>query len=172
LRAKELSSGAMLDTAAAIADLARAAGATFIVNDRADVAVLARADGVHVGQDDLSPRAVRLVVGPAAIVGLSTHTEEELERSALEPVTYLAIGPVFATTSKASGYPAVGLDMVRRAARVGKPVVAIGGITLENAASVLEAGADSVAVISDLLVAGDPETRVRAYVARLTERPA
>jgi thiamine-phosphate pyrophosphorylase len=158
----------MLDLAVAVAEEARAAGAIFIVNDRADVAALAGADGVHVGQEDLAPRAARLVVGADAIVGLSTHTEAQITRAALEPVTYVAIGPVFNTTSKATGHASVGLDMVRRAGRIGRPVVAIGGITIENAASVIEAGADAVAVIRDLLAGGNPEARARAYTACLT----
>jgi thiamine-phosphate pyrophosphorylase len=170
LRAKALPSAALLETAAAIAEAARAAGAIFIVNDRADIAVLAGADGVHVGQDDLAPRAVRLVVGRDAVIGLSTHTEAQIERSAVEPVTYIAIGPVFDTSSKASSYTPVGLDMVRRAARTGKPVVAIGGITIDNAVSVLEAGATSVAVIGNLLAGRDPEGQTRRFLGRIGHR--
>jgi thiamine-phosphate pyrophosphorylase len=166
-----MGSGPMLDTAAAIVDAARSCGATVIVNDRADVAALAGADGVHVGQDDLAPAAVRAIVGAAAVVGLSTHTVEQLDRAVVAPVSYVAIGPVFATATKATGYDRVGLEMVRaaaaRAAAHGLPLVAIGGITLETAASVLQAGAASVAVIGDLLVTGDPEARVRAYVTGL-----
>jgi thiamine-phosphate pyrophosphorylase len=172
LRGKGLPSAALLDTAAAVADEARAAGAIFIVNDRADVAALSGADGVHVGQEDLAPHAARRVVGPEAIVGLSTHTEKQIQEAAFEPATYIAIGPVFGTSTKVTGYAAVGLEMVRRARRIGKPVVAIGGITIENVRSVIEAGADAVAVIGGLLGAGSPEARVRAYIARLIERPA
>lgn len=162
----------LLDVASAIAALARAAGAIFIVNDRADIAALAGADGVHVGQDDLPPQSVRRVVGGTAIVGLSTHTREHVDRALDEPISYLAIGPVFGTTTKATGYPAVGLEFVRevaaRSSERGVPLVAIGGVTLDRAASILQQGAASVAVISDLLSTGDPEARVRAYIERLS----
>ena len=172
LRAKALSGAAFLDTAAAVATLAHAAGAMLIVNDRADIAALAGADGVHVGQDDLSPRQVRRVVGDAAMVGLSTHTLEQVDLALDAPISYLAIGPVFGTATKATGYEPIGLDHVagaaRRAGTRGLPLVAIGGITLDRAAAVIEAGAASVAVISDLLAGGDPEARVRAYIDRLS----
>jgi thiamine-phosphate pyrophosphorylase len=175
LRAKHASSGWLLDAAAAIASAARAIGAIAVVNDRADVARLAAADGVHVGQQDLAPGAVRRIVGAGALVGLSTHDMAQLEHAVLEPVNYVAIGPVYRTTTKATGYQAVGLDLVRAAARRaherGLPVVAIGGITLERASDVLAAGADSVAVISDLMTGGDPEARVRAYLDRLARVP-
>jgi thiamine-phosphate pyrophosphorylase len=171
LRAKRLSGAALLEAASRIADMARAAGAIVIVNDRADIAALAGADGVHVGQDDLSPRAARRIVGDGAIVGRSTHTVEQLDAAMQEPVDYVAIGPVFGTMTKATGYEAVGLDMVRQAAHRararGLPLVAIGGITLDRTAAVLEAGAASVAVITDLVATGDPEARVREYVRTL-----
>ena len=171
LRAKHLSGSAFLDLASAAVVLAHAGQAQLIVNDRADIARLAGADGVHVGQEDLPPVSVRAIVGDAAIVGLSTHTIEQVEQAVRAPVTYIAVGPVFGTTTKATGYECVGLERVREAARLtavrGLPLVAIGGITLENAASVLEAGAASVAVIGDLLSTGDPEGRVRAYRDRL-----
>jgi thiamine-phosphate pyrophosphorylase len=171
LRAKSMAGGPLLDTAAAIAELALASGATFIVNDRADIARLARAGGVHVGQDDLEPAAVRAIVGPEAIVGLSTHSVDQIDRAVTEPVSYVAIGPVFATTTKATGYDRVGLAMVRaaaaRASARGLPLVAIGGITADNASSVLDAGAASVAVIGDLLAGGDPERRTREFLRAL-----
>ncbi|MBZ5556895.1 MAG: thiamine phosphate synthase [Acidobacteriia bacterium] len=167
-----MSGAELLDVASAIAALARAAGATFIVNDRADIAALAGADGVHVGQDDLSPRHVRRVVGDTAIVGLSTHTLEHVDLALDEPISYFAIGPVFGTATKATGYDPIGLDRVAEAARRGRarglPLVAIGGITLDRAPAVIEAGAASVAVISDLLDGGEPEARVRAYTERLS----
>jgi thiamine-phosphate pyrophosphorylase len=174
LRAKSIGSGLMLDTAAAIVERARACGAIVIVNDRADIARLANADGVHIGQDDLPPVAVRALVGPSAIVGLSTHTVGQVVRAVGEPVGYVAIGPVFATATKATGYDRVGLEMVRaavaHAAPRRLPLVAIGGITLETAASVLDAGAASVAVISDLLAGGDPERRTREFLRALDRR--
>ncbi len=120
-----------------------------ILNDRAELAVAAGWDGVHVGQEDLSPQQARLLAGPGAIVGLSTHTAEQVVTADAEPVDYVAIGPVFATATKPDTSPVIGLEGVRRArALTGKPLVAIGGITRENAAAVYEAGADSVAVIS------------------------
>jgi len=123
-----------------------------IMNDRADFCLAADFDGVHVGQDDLSPEAVRGIIGPERWLGVSTHNPEQLRAADLTPADYLAIGPVFATSSKDRPDPVVGLDGVRRArALTRKPLVAIGGITRANAASVIEAGADSVAVISDLL---------------------
>lgn len=166
-----MGSGALLETAAAIAELTRSCGATLIVNDRPDIAALSGADGVHVGQDDLAPVAVRAITGADAIVGLSTHTIAQLDSAVTQPVSYVAVGPVFGSVTKATGYDQIGLEMVRaaadRAARHGLALVAIGGITLEAAASVLDAGAASVAVIGDLLVTGDPEARVRAYVTGL-----
>jgi thiamine-phosphate pyrophosphorylase len=124
-----------------------------IMNDRPDLCLAAEFDGVHVGQKDLSPEAVRAIIGPEGWLGVSTHNPEQLREADLTPADYLAIGPVFATSSKEKPDPVVGLDGVRRArALTRKPLVAIGGITRANAASVIEAGADSVAVISDLLL--------------------
>ncbi len=123
-----------------------------IMNDRADLCLAAEFDGVHVGQDDLSPEAVRGIIGPDRWLGVSTHNPEQLREADLTSADYLAIGPVFATSSKENPDPVVGLEGVRRArALTRKPLVAIGGITRANAASVIEAGADSVAVISDLI---------------------
>jgi thiamine-phosphate pyrophosphorylase len=123
-----------------------------IMNDRADLCLAADFDGLHVGQDDLSPEAVRAIIGPDRWLGVSTHNPEQLREADLTSADYLAIGPVFATSSKENPDPVVGLEGVRRArALTRKPLVAIGGITRANAASVIEAGADSVAVISDLL---------------------
>jgi thiamine-phosphate pyrophosphorylase len=123
-----------------------------IMNDRADLALAAGFDGVHVGQDDLSPEAVRKIIGAERWLGVSTHNAEQVAEADQTSADYLAIGPVFATPSKEKPDPVVGLEGVRRArALTRKPLVAIGGITRANAASVIEAGADSVAVISDLL---------------------
>jgi thiamine-phosphate pyrophosphorylase len=123
-----------------------------IMNDRADLCLAAEFDGVHVGQEDLSPGSVRGIIGPERWLGVSTHNPEQLREADLTSADYLAIGPVFATSSKDKPDPVVGLEGVRRArALTRKPLVAIGGITRVNAASVMEAGADSVAVISDLL---------------------
>jgi thiamine-phosphate pyrophosphorylase len=172
LRAKSMPGDRFLATAAALVLLAHKHQARIIINDRADLARLSAADGVHIGQEDLSPSAVRTVVGDGAVVGLSTHTAEQVARAVLEPVSYVAVGPVFCTSTKATGLSAVGLEMVRESARCalsrGLPIVAIGGVTLENAQSVLDAGAACVAVISDLVATGDPEAQVRAYIERLS----
>jgi thiamine-phosphate pyrophosphorylase len=148
---------------------AAAGRAAVVVNDRADVARLCGASAVHVGQDDLSPADARAIVGPGVAIGFSTHTLEQVQAALREPVDYIAVGPIFGTRTKDTGYEAVGLDLVRAAARCagGIPVVAIGGITLENARSVLDAGASAVAVISDLLVGNDPRGRIAAYLGAL-----
>jgi len=123
-----------------------------IMNDRADLCLAAEFDGVHVGQEDLSPESVRGIIGPERWLGVSTHNPQQLREADLTSADYVAIGPVFATSSKVRPDPVVGLEGVRRARQLtSKPLVAIGGITRANAASVIEAGADSVAVISDLL---------------------
>jgi thiamine-phosphate pyrophosphorylase len=123
-----------------------------IMNDRADLCLVAEFDGVHVGQDDLSPESVRGIIGPDRWLGVSTHNPEQVMEADRTSADYLAIGPVFSTSSKERSDPVVGLEGVRRARQLTrKPLVAIGGITRENAASVIVAGADAVAVISDLL---------------------
>jgi thiamine-phosphate pyrophosphorylase len=166
LRAKHLDSGAFLDLCDRAVAAGRPFGATIIVNDRCDLARLSGAAGSHVGQDDLPPAAARDLLGTAAVIGYSTHSLEQIEAAVREPVSYIAVGPVFGTRSKNTGYDAVGLDLVRQAARsAGKmPVVAIGGVTLDTATSVLDAGAASVAVIGDLLATGDPRSRAMAYL--------
>jgi thiamine-phosphate pyrophosphorylase len=123
-----------------------------IMNDRADLCLAAEFDGVHVGQEDLSPEGARRVIGPKFWLGVSTHNPDQLGAADSTSADYLAIGPIFATFSKVNPDPIVGLDGVRRArALTRKPLVAIGGITRGNARSVIDAGADSVAVISDLI---------------------
>ncbi len=169
VRAKALASGPFLTLCDAVVGLGRRHGARIVVNDRVDLARLAGAAGVHVGQDDLPPSAARAILGhEAAMVGYSTHTVAQLEEARAEPASYIAVGPVFGTRTKDTPYEAVGLPLVAAAARLsgGRPVVAIGGITLETAPSVLAAGATTVAVIGDLLV-GDPVDRVREYCRRL-----
>lgn len=170
LRAKTWDSGAFLDLAAtAVAD-AQAAGAVIVVNDRADIAVLSHAPGLHIGQDDLNPADARRIIGPDGWLGLSTHTVEQWTAALATPISYVAIGPVFETGTKATGFEAVGLHTVRlvatAAAARALPVVAIGGITLDRAPAVIEAGAAAVAVISGLLV-GSPEARARAFIRAL-----
>ncbi len=123
-----------------------------IMNDRADLCLAAQFDGVHVGQDDLLPESARRVIGPNRWLGVSTHNPEQVAEADQTSADYIAIGPVFATASKQNPDPIVGVDGVRRARRLTrKPLVAIGGITRANCREVIEAGADSVAVISDLI---------------------
>jgi thiamine-phosphate pyrophosphorylase len=138
---------------------------TLIMNDRADICIAAGYQGVHVGQDDLSADGARSVIGPDRILGVSTHNLEQLREAGAGPADYIAFGPVFATSSKKHPDPVVGLDGFRAArAATTKPLVAIGGITRANASSVLDAGADSVAVISDLL---SSPTKVAAEFLRV-----
>jgi thiamine-phosphate pyrophosphorylase len=167
VRGKQLASGEFLQVSRAIAAIVHERGGIVIVNDRADIARLAGADGVHLGQQDLSPSAARRILGPDALIGCSTHTAAQIEEAAHQPIGYLAIGPVFGTRTKRTGYEPVGVSMVRQAAQTRLPVVAIGGITLESAPSVIEAGASAVAIISDLLASNDPAGRVREYTSRL-----
>jgi thiamine-phosphate pyrophosphorylase len=137
-----------------------------IMNDRADLCLAAEFDGLHVGQDDLSPEAARRIIGPNRLLGISTHNPEQLAEADATSTDYLAIGPVFATSSKANPDPVIGLEGVRRArALTRKPLVAIGGITRANARSVIEAGADSVAVISDLI--RDPRKSAEEFLSIL-----
>jgi thiamine-phosphate pyrophosphorylase len=142
---------AVLDSARVVCRLCREAGATFVVNDRADIAMLLEA-GVHVGQDDLPPRDVRKLIGGEPPLGCSSHNMQQLVLAGGEPVDYVAFGPVFRTISKRNPDPTIGVDEIRRCRPLlDKPLVAIGGINLDNALSVREAGADSVAVIAALL---------------------
>ena len=137
-----------------IARMCREAGALFIVDDRADIAILLEA-GLHVGQDDLAPRDARQLMGSDAVIGFSSHNAPQVCAGSGEPVSYVALGPVFSTASKRNPDPALGIESVKECrALVDKPLVAIGGITRETARAVLATGADSVAVISDLLPAG------------------
>jgi thiamine-phosphate pyrophosphorylase len=139
-----------------VSKLCEQAGATFILNDRADYAAILGA-GLHIGQDDLSPADARRVIGPDAILGFSTHNPEQMRAAASEPVDYVAFGPVFTTTSKERPDPTVGVASLRTVrALTTRPLVAIGGITRDNAQACFEAGANSVAVISDLLPVSFP----------------
>jgi thiamine-phosphate pyrophosphorylase len=136
-----------------VAQLCREAGASLVIDDRADFALLLEV-GLHVGQDDLSPRDVRRLLGPDPLLGFSSHNVQQLCAAGGEPVDYVALGPVFATASKQNPDPVVGLGELRRFRELlDKPLVAIGGITRERAPEVLRAGADSLAVIGDLLPA-------------------
>jgi thiamine-phosphate pyrophosphorylase len=151
-RDKDASPQTILRNAEIVRDVFVGSGCLLIMNDRADLAALARWDGVHVGQSDLSPENVRRVVGAGRWVGVSTHTEEQVRMAELSCADYVAVGPVFATGTKQDAEPVIGLSGVMRArALTTKPLVAIGGITRANARSVIESGADSVAAISALI---------------------
>jgi thiamine-phosphate pyrophosphorylase len=163
LRAKGLADRHLVALAREAVGAARAAGISLVVNDRADVARIVGADGVHVGQEDLAPSEARRLLPEGAIVGVSTHDLGQLRAAEAETPDYVAIGPVFATRTKENPDPVVGLDTVRAArAATRRPLVAIGGLSLENAASVIAAGADGVAMISGLLRAPDLEAAARA----------
>jgi thiamine-phosphate pyrophosphorylase len=137
---------------------------TFLVNDRPDIALLVGAAGVHVGQEDLSVEDARRVVGPGKWVGVSTHTLEQVRGAAETSANYIAVGPIFATATKENAEPVVGTELIRQARGLaGKPIVAIGGITLENAPQAIAAGADSLAVISDIWRAPDPRARIEEF---------
>jgi thiamine-phosphate pyrophosphorylase len=160
-RHKAFFSQEIFEQAREIAKLCREAGAQFVINDRADIAKLLGA-AVHLGQDDLSPSDARRVLGNDLSIGLSTHNEAQLRAAADQPADYLALGPIFGTSSKLNPDPVVGLDELSRLRPLtDRPLVAIGGITRANARTVMEAGADSVAVIGDLF----PEDgKIRARV--------
>jgi len=171
-RNKEGSPRQLFDTSRQLAERAQECHATFIVNDRADVALVAGADGVHLGQEDLPVELVRRVLRPSMIVGSSTHSITQVEEADRSSVDYIAFGPVFRTESKERPDPTVGLEGVRAARKVtGKPLVAIGGITVENARAVIDAGADAVAVISDLLKHPDVAARAQEFLQILGHPP-
>lgn len=154
---------------ALVADASRY-GARVIINDRIDIATMSGADGVHVGQDDLSVALAKQLLDPRLVVGVSTHTVEQFSAIRLLDVDYAAVGPIYETRTKDTGYSAVGLDAIKSACPLAEsvPLVAIGGITLENARGVLAAGATSLAVISDVFTGGNPTQRARDYVDGLS----
>ena len=167
-RHKERFRNAHLERCTAFARRVQASGGEFIVNDRADAAKLCGAAGVHLGQDDLPPDKARLFLGQDSVIGYSTHNLEQAREAISLPVDYIAIGPVFPTESKKEADAVVGLEVVAQVRSLtAMPLVAIGGITLENAPAVLQAGADAVAVIGDLLKASDIEARARQFLAVL-----
>jgi len=170
-RNKHASGRELFETSRELAEYLNPIGVHFIVNDRADVTTLAGASGVHVGQDDLGVEQAREVIGDDKWVGVSTHNAGQF-RSALETsADYIAVGPVFSTGSKENPDPVVGVGFVRETrGMTDRPIVAIGGITLERAAEVIEAGADSVAIISDILGAENVVKRARQYVDLLERR--
>jgi thiamine-phosphate pyrophosphorylase len=167
-RHKNASPGELFESARRISALLIRRGVTFIVNDRADVAALAGASGVHVGQEDLSVEGARGVVGAGKQVGVSTHNRAQFEQAVATSADYIAVGPIFSTSTKMNADPVVGTEFIREVRRLTKkPIVAIGGITLERAVEVVRAGADSVAVIGDILRAPDPGERARQYLELL-----
>jgi thiamine-phosphate pyrophosphorylase len=164
-RNKLASARELFESSKKLASLLLPQSVSFIVNDRADVAVLAGADGVHLGQEDLGVEEARYVVGASKLVGVSTHNLEQFQRAAASSADYIAVGPIFATGTKTNPDPMVGTVFIRRIRPLtDKPIVAIGGITLERAPEIIDAGADSVAVISDILRAPEPGTRARQYI--------
>jgi len=175
LREKHLSPREFYDAAEAALDAARERGVRLIINDRADIALALGADGVHLGQDDLDPSAARRLLGERFIIGYSTHSVAQAIEAARQPIDYIAIGPIFDTRTKENPDAIVGLDGLRRVKEAvearGIPLVAIGGITHDTARSVLDAGADSIAVISALLAAPEvTKQRTREFL-RALERP-
>jgi thiamine-phosphate diphosphorylase len=164
LRAKGATDRDLLALAREVGARARAARIPFVLNDRADLARLAGADGVHLGQEDLPPRLARRWLGPGPWIGLSTHDPGQVAAAAAEPVDYLGFGPVFATTTRQGASPVVGLDGLRRAVeRSRHPIVAIGGIRLEDLPAIRDAGARAAALVSALLE-GDPAERAAQAV--------
>jgi thiamine-phosphate pyrophosphorylase len=167
-RDKRATSRQMFERVSRLIPVIRAQSGKLIVNDRADVTLATGADGVHLGQDDLPVQMARRILGPGPIVGVSTHNLAQLRQADLCPADYIAFGPVFATASKEAPDPTVGLDGLRQAREATrKPLVAIGGITPQNARQVIECGADSVALISGLLDTEDLGARARELLVAL-----
>lgn len=165
-RAKELTPRAYFATCSSLAEALASGNARLIINDRPDIAAMVGAGGVHVGQDDLAPGDARKICGSGRWVGVSTHNLEQVRAAAKAPVDYIALGPIFPTSTKKKPDPVVGTSLIREARKLTqKPIVAIGGITLERASEVFAAGANSVAVIRDLLDAPDPAARAREFLA-------
>ena len=164
-RDKSASSATLLAAARRLAALAADLQFRLIVNDRADVAALAGAAGVHVGQGDLPVEAARRVCGPARLVGVSTHNLDQFRAALCTSADYIAVGPIFPTATKKNPDPVVGVEFIRRIRMLtAKPIVAIGGITAERAAEVYAAGADSIAVAADLASVPDLASRISAYL--------
>jgi thiamine-phosphate pyrophosphorylase len=167
-RNKRASARELFESSKRLSSLLIPPGVTFVVNDRADIALAAEASGVHVGQEDLGVEAARSVLGAGKLLGVSTHNLEQFKEAAATTADYVAVGPVFSTSTKANPDPVVGIELIRQVRSLtDKPIVAIGGITLERAAEVIRAGADSVAVISDILLAPNPGVRARQYIELL-----
>ena len=167
LRDRELDDAELLRVATRGAEVCARLGVPFIVNDRADIAKIAGADGVHLGQDDVPPSLARRILGQAAIVGLSTHSPEQINAAEREPVDYIGVGPIHATPTK-PGRPAVGAALVGyAAAHCSRPFFAIGGLEPSNVAEVLAAGGRAVSVLRWISQAGDPQAAAREMIAAL-----
>lgn len=165
LRDKQGSSERVFENARSVCAVLQPLGADLVVNDRPDIAAMAAASGVHVGQGDLSPAEARAICGAQQWVGVSTNNVAQVREAAASEADYIAVGPIYGTKTKASPGPVVGLELIRQAkALTDKRIVAIGGITLERCAEVFAAGADSVAVAADILGHRDPAARVAAYL--------
>jgi len=164
-RSKTATSRQFFEVSRKLSSFLRPRGVRFVVNDRADIALLADAGGVHVGQDDLSVEDARTIVGPGRWVGFSTHSLEQVAAADATSADYIAFGPIFPTATKKNPDPVVGTGLLRKARQLTrKPLVAIGGITVERAAEVYRAGADSLAVIRDLISVPNPAVRAREYL--------
>ena len=178
LRAKGLGARALMETALLIKEITERTGAALIINDRVDVALMTGAAGVHLGQEDIGLEDARTLLGPGAVIGISTHNPEEALRAARAGADYISLGPVFATSTKADARSVRGLEMLGQVARAVKeaapekdiPIVAIGGITEENVQKVLATGATSCAVISDILRAGDIRRKVASIIHAIESR--
>ncbi|HEY9231875.1 MAG TPA: thiamine phosphate synthase [Blastocatellia bacterium] len=168
LRDKLASPRELYEAARAAVQVARTLGVRLIINDRLDIALAVDADGVHLGQDDLPPERARALLGPQRLLGYSTHNLEQAVEADFTLVDYIAVGPVFQTTTKANPDPVIGLELIRELKPfLTHPLVAIGGISLETAPAVIAAGADSIAVIADLYATGDITAQARKYLQRL-----
>jgi thiamine-phosphate pyrophosphorylase len=166
IRDKKASARKIYDASNKLVETLRSLGVRIIVNDRPDIAAMIGAGGVHVGQEDLPLEAARKICGSARWVGVSTHTLEQFREANRTSADYIAVGPIFPTATKENPDPVVGLELLRTARQLTKkPLVAIGGITLESAESVFRAGADSLAVVRDLISAESPAQRAREYLA-------
>jgi len=171
LREKTMPLADLLPLAQRLARRCREVGALFLVNDRADLALAAGADGLHVGQEDLPARRARQILRPGMILGVSTHDPEQARRAVADGADYVAVGSIYPTMTKA-GFQLVGSELIRRVRPdVPVPLVGIGGITADNAGAVLAAGADAVAVISALCAAPDPKAATQAFLERLGPTP-
>jgi thiamine-phosphate pyrophosphorylase len=171
LRDKHASSLELYESGVRVRECVHKAAGIFILNDRADIARAVDADGVHLGQDDIPPDAARLIMGEGKLIGYSAHNPEQVREAEQSVADYVAFGPIFPTASKDKPDPVVGLEGLAEARKLArKPLVAIGGISIENARAVIGAGADSVAVIRGLIGAADIRAQAELFLAQLTSQ--